>query len=109
MKTIKRMMMVMLMSLTLLSCEKEQTQTEQRNCNCGLITEDGIEILDSQFYYWVDIRNSCSGNIQRFYLTEGDWMNAFVGSNLCLTNVSNWKVGFDSDYTIDELNEIKSN
>ena len=66
----------------MISCEKDNPQPEQ--CNCGLVVSD--EVSD----YSVVIRNSCSGNENKFYLQEGDWMNAYVGSDYCITNVTSW-------------------
>lgn len=65
--------------LSIASCKKDNGV-----CNCGLILSDNASD------YSVIIRNSCSGNEKKFYLTPGDWMNAFVGSNYCITNVTNW-------------------
>lgn len=64
--------------LNLLSCKKEEV------CNCGLILRDNVS------NYSVLIRNSCSKNEKWFYLQPGDWMNAHVGSDYCITNVEKW-------------------
>lgn len=74
----KKIISVMLL-LTLLSCEKEKVE-----CNCGLVLSDNVND------YSVVIRNDCSKNEKRFYLQPGDWMNAHVGSNYCITNISSW-------------------
>tara|TARA_R110000868_G_scaffold248770_2_gene505318 strand:+ start:90 stop:317 length:228 start_codon:yes stop_codon:yes gene_type:complete len=68
-----------LLLLTLLSCEKEKVE-----CNCGLVLSDNVND------YSVVIRNDCSKNEKKFYLQQGDWINAQVGSNYCITNVSSW-------------------
>lgn len=68
-----------LLLLTLLSCEKEKVE-----CNCGLVLSDNVND------YSVVIRNDCSKNEKKFYLQPGDWINAHVGSNYCITNVSGW-------------------
>lgn len=68
-----------LLLLTLLSCEKEKVE-----CNCGLVLSDNVND------YSVVIRNDCSKNEKKFYLQQGDWINAHVGSNYCITNVSSW-------------------
>lgn len=60
------------------SCKKDEV------CNCGLVTSDDVT------NYSVVIRNQCTGNSKRFFLTQGDWMNAFVGSNYCITNSGSW-------------------
>ena len=71
----------MFVVVSLVSCSKEQLG---KKCNCGLITSDNVS------NYSVTIRNDCSGNYRTFTLTPGDWMNAFVGSNYCISNVSSW-------------------
>jgi hypothetical protein len=74
----KKVFSLMLL-LTLLSCEKEKVE-----CNCGLVLSDNVND------YSVVIRNDCSKNEKRFYLQPGDWMNAHVGSNYCITTVTSW-------------------
>ena len=66
-----------------ISCNKNNPQPA-KVCNCGLVESD--DVTD----YSVVIKNSCSGNNKKFYLQEGDWMNAYVGSNYCITNVTSW-------------------
>ena len=79
---------------TLSSCSKEEDQpapapqsqnNSNRNCNCGMIMSD--DVAD----YSVVVKNNCSGNIKKVYLAQADWMLAYVGSEICLTNVSSWK------------------
>ena len=70
--------------ILLLSCEKDNSQPIQEECNCGLVVSDNVSD------YSVVIRNSCSGNEKKFYLQEGDWMNAHPGSDYCITNVTSW-------------------
>lgn len=65
--------------LLIVGCQKEKVQ-----CNCGLV------LSDNAADYSVVIRNDCSKNEKRFYLQPGDWMNAQVGSDYCITNVDNW-------------------
>ena len=99
MKKLARVLAVALVGLftiTFTSCEKE----DYMDCNCGLVTDDGI---DSG--YWVEIRNDCSGNIKRFYLTQGDWFNAHVGSDYCITNVESWKT--TPQFTGDEEDRLE--
>jgi hypothetical protein len=67
--------------LSLTACEKEP-----KDCNCGRIVDDGI----TGTCYWVDIRSKCSGNVKRFCLSKGDWMNAHAGSDYCITNSTGW-------------------
>jgi len=67
-------------ALLIASCKKEDV----KQCNCGLVVSDDVT------NYSVVIRNNCSNNQQTFTLQPGDWMNAYVGSNYCITNVSSW-------------------
>lgn len=62
------------------SCKKEETKP----CNCGRIVSDDVST------YSITIRNDCSGNLKTFNLYEGDWMNAYVGSDYCITNETSW-------------------
>ena len=73
------MMMALMMCSVLTSCSKED-----EFCNCGTITDD--DVTD----YSVTIRNDCSNNSKKFYLTPGDWMNAHPGNNYCISNVTSW-------------------
>lgn len=77
-------LVVLLVGLTLflasVSCEKDILCDDQ----CGLVVSDRVDD------YSVVIRNSCSGNERRFTLSPGDWMNAFVGSDYCITNSNGW-------------------
>jgi len=66
--------------LSIASCKKEDV----KQCNCGLVVSDDVT------NYSVVIRNNCSNNQKTFTLQPGDWMNAYVGSNYCITNVSSW-------------------
>jgi hypothetical protein len=78
----KKLIVLMAMPL-LFACSSED---EGKDCNCGLIVRDNVKD------YSVTIRNACSGNEQTFILQPGDWVNAHVGSDYCITNVSNWKL-----------------
>jgi hypothetical protein len=77
----KKVIMLMAMPL-LFACSAE----DSTDCNCGLIVRDNVKD------YSVTIRNACSGNEQTFRLQQGDWINAHVGSDYCITNVTNWKL-----------------
>jgi hypothetical protein len=74
----KKVILGLAIILSIASCKKVQP------CNCGTVLSDRVGD------YSVVIRNNCSGNEQRFVLEPGDWMNAFVGSNYCIYNVTNW-------------------
>jgi hypothetical protein len=82
MKNIK-IKLIVIIALIALGCSKEVIKPN-KECNCGLVVSDNVQD------YSVVIRNSCSGNEKRFYLQEGDWMNAHPGDDYCITNVSNW-------------------
>ena len=75
-KTILILSVVALVS----SCKKK----EDEPCNCGIIQSDNVQD------YSVVIRNECSSNNKTFVLSQGDWMNAHVGSRYCITNASKW-------------------
>lgn len=64
------------------SCKKEKE--EQKPCNCGIIQSDNVAD------YSVVIKNECTSNNKTFYLSEGDWMNAYPGSRYCITNSGKW-------------------
>ena len=76
----KKVMVLAVIILGLMSCKKEEIEI----CNCGKVISDDVS------NYSVDIRNSCSGNTKKFYLAEGDWMTAYVGSDYCITNETSW-------------------
>lgn len=78
-KTLTALLAVIIVSFT--SCKKESVQ---QGCNCGTVLSDNVADFS------VIIRNKCSGNEKKFNLAEGDWMNAYVGSEFCITNVTSW-------------------
>jgi len=74
----KKVVSLLSIVLALSSCEKDKP------CNCGLVVSDNVSD------YSVVIRNNCSGNEKKFILQSGDWMNAHVGSDYCITNETSW-------------------
>lgn len=78
----KKLMMIIMLAIGLVSCNKE----EDKKCNCGTIANDGI----NGSCYWLEIRNDCSGNKKTFCFDQSVWMNAYVGSNFCVTNQGQW-------------------
>jgi hypothetical protein len=83
----KKLVLVLGLVALTVSCNKEiVTPNNPQNeiCNCGLIVSDNVSD------YSVTIRNSCTDNLKTFYLLPGDWMNAYVGDNYCITNVTGW-------------------
>ena len=99
MKTIKLLLAVLLLVGTFTSCSGD----EEIFCddNCGTIVSDNV------YDYSVRIRNSCTGNIKTFYLEPSDWMTAYVGTDLCITNTNRWK-GETSKKQQAEDREIKN-
>jgi len=73
----KKIILLAGLVIAMASCKKE-------NCNCGVIQSDNVND------YSVVIKNSCSQNVKTFYLSESDWMNAYVGSDYCINNVESW-------------------
>jgi len=62
--------------LAMAGCSKDELPSD---CMCGRITNDGINNC-----YWIEIRNDCSGSVESFCLDRGDWMTAYVGSDICI-------------------------
>ena len=78
----KKLMMIIMLAIGLVSCNKE----EDKQCNCGTIANDGI----TGTCYWLEIRNDCSGNKKTFCFDQDVWMDAYVGSNFCVSNQGQW-------------------
>jgi hypothetical protein len=78
----KKLIMIFMLAIGLVSCSKE----EDKQCNCGTIANDGI----TGTCYWLEIRNDCTGNKKTFCFDQDVWMNAYVGSNFCVTNQGQW-------------------
>ena len=78
----KKLILSTFIFTALVSCKKEEIKKE--NCNCGRILSDDVT------NYSIKVRNNCTGNEKTFILQEGDWMNAYVGSDICLTNEPTW-------------------
>jgi hypothetical protein len=78
----KKMFLIFALSVGLLGCNKEESE----QCNCGTIANDGID----NGCYWLEIRNDCTGNKKKFCFDQDVWMNAYVGSNFCVTNQGQW-------------------
>jgi hypothetical protein len=78
----KKLTLILCLLIGILACKKEEIKKE--NCNCGRILSDDVT------NYSIKVRNNCTGNEKTFILQEGDWMNAYVGSDICLTNEPTW-------------------
>jgi hypothetical protein len=76
----KKVILSAVLFTALLSCKKEDVTP----CNCGTI------MSDNPSDYSVDIKNDCSGNVKTWYLSQSDWMTAYVGTNYCITNTTSW-------------------
>lgn len=80
-------------AVVFMSCSKEEENNNRgggggnnSSCNCGTIANDGI----TDGCYWLEIRNSCSGNKKSFCFDQDVWMDAHVGENFCVTNQPGW-------------------
>ena len=83
----KKLVLVLGLVASTISCKKEivtPNNAQNQVCNCGLIVSDDVSD------YSVTIRNSCSGNLKKFYLLEGDWIHAHPGNDYCISNVTSW-------------------
>ena len=80
----KKIILIIIMIIVGFTYSCNKTNPSPKVCNCGLVESD--DVTD----YSVIIKNSCSGNNKKFWLQQGDWMNAYVGSNYCITNVTSW-------------------
>jgi hypothetical protein len=80
----KKIMIVLLTIIALGSCSKNTA----KNCKCGIVTDDDIE-FDSNFntYFTLTIKNDCSGNSQKFYMTQSAWMDSPVGETTCIDRI----------------------
>jgi len=78
----KKLLVFSIILMSIAACKKDEIKKE--NCNCGRILSDDVT------NYSIVVRNNCTGNKKSFVLEEGDWMNAYVGSDICLTNEPTW-------------------
>jgi hypothetical protein len=76
----KKLMMVLLTIIALSSCSKNAT----KNCKCGIVTDDAIENGND---FTLTIKNDCSSNNKKFYVTLSTWMDYQVGANICMDEV----------------------
>lgn len=73
-------MIVLLTIIALSSCSKNLT----KDCKCGIVTDDAIENSSD---FTLTIKNDCSGNNKKFYVTLNTWMDYAVGANICMTEI----------------------
>jgi len=57
---------------------------EPIDCNCGFIHEDRVQD------HSILVENNCTGNYKWFYLSRGEWLNAYPGETICFDNVDEW-------------------
>ena len=76
----KKIMIVLLTIIALSSCKKDAL----KNCKCGVITDDAIENSND---FTLTIKNDCSGNTKKFYVTLNTWMDGVVGEPFCMDQV----------------------
>jgi deoxycytidylate deaminase len=80
----KLLMIIAIIIATLSSCTKKNITCELTTC--GAIISDGI----TDNCYWLEIENDCSKNKKKFCFAQNVWMNAYVGTNFCVTGVEPW-------------------
>lgn len=73
----KKIMIVLLTVIALSSCSKNAT----KDCKCGVVTDDVIENGND---FTLSIKNDCSGNNKKFYVTLNTWMDGVVGEPFCM-------------------------
>lgn len=84
----KKLVTVVLLTVAMFACQKEEVV---KPCNCGVITDDAIEFDNNgNIFYTLTIKNDCSNNLGKYYFSQDVWINAPVGSDFCVTNVSSW-------------------
>jgi hypothetical protein len=76
----KKLITVLLTITAFASCSKNAT----KDCKCGIITDDAIENVDD---FTLTIKNDCSGNSKKFYVTLNTWMDGVVGNKFCMTEI----------------------
>ena len=76
----KKLLIVLLTITALSSCSKNYT----KDCKCGVVTDDAIENGND---FTLSIKNDCSGNNKKFYVTLNTWMDYAVGANICMTEI----------------------
>ena len=76
----KKLLIVLLTITALSSCSKNYT----KDCKCGVVTDDAIENGND---FTLSIKNDCSGNNKKFYVTLDTWMDYQVGANICMTEI----------------------
>lgn len=76
----KKIMIVLLTIIALGSCKKDTF----KNCKCGVITDDAIENGND---FTLSIKNDCSGNIKKFYVTLNTWVDGVVGEPFCMDQI----------------------
>ena len=76
----KKLIIVLLTITAFASCSKELS----KDCKCGIVTDDAIENGND---FTLTIKNDCSSNNKKFYVTLSTWMDYQVGANICMTEI----------------------
>jgi len=64
----------------LLACSKN----DDANCDCGIIEDIRIDYSASTTQYYIDIRNSCTNEIENgVKVTFNIYINNYAGDKLC--------------------------
>jgi hypothetical protein len=77
--------------MTISSCNKD----EEESCDCGYITAFDYDA----YYYYILIRNECSGHEDWFYCDFNTWYYSDYGDVACSADGSSWKKSVPIDPT----------
>ena len=73
----RKIILIMMGVISFSSCKKDAL----KDCKCGVIQDDAIENSNQ---FTLKIKNDCSGNTQKFYVTLNTWMDGVVGEPFCM-------------------------
>jgi hypothetical protein len=73
---------LIVIALLIIGCSKESSKP----CNCGTVANDGID----GNCYWLELRNNCTNNKKKFCVDKDKWMEAYAGTEFCITNTDKW-------------------
>ena len=90
MKKAKILLLALLVVMAATGCRKEE------DCNCGTIVADGYEV--DKDCYWLEIRNTCTQNVQRFCFDYDVWLANPVGGYFCINNIEQWSQEPDGNW-----------
>ena len=75
----KKAIFIILITLSFMGCNEFL-----EDCRCGYI------VSYSPHDESVVISNDCTGNLKRWYVSDGGYKYAHVGKNYCITNTTVW-------------------